>query len=191
MKTKKKDIKKESAKKVISPEKMKSPKFKLISYSMKATIPVGQYANICPEITVQAVSMEAAERAVMPYIETLFAKYRDGGVKPIEPVVTRPVAPAAPIASVAPKPVAPVAPVVPKAVAPAPVAPVTAQSPIIPLTVPFNRAKGAIESCMSHEAIKLVADQVEKSTKLIDAEKVELRKFVIIKSNDITIAKGV
>ena len=65
---------------------IKKPKFKLISYTLKAVIPVGQYANIQPEVTVQASSIEAAERAVMPYIETLFAKYRDGGVKPIEPV---------------------------------------------------------------------------------------------------------
>ncbi len=176
--------------------KVKTPKFKLMSYTMKAVIPVGQYANIQPEITVQAVSMEAAERAVMPYIETLFAKYRDGGVKPIEPVVTRPVAPVVskvvdPNASKVVDPNNTKVPVTAAEMsATSRAAEITAQAPI-PLTVPFNRAKGAIESCTSYEALKLVADQIEKSTKLIDAEKVELRKLITIKTNDITIAKGV
>lgn len=156
-------------------KKEKKPKFKLLSYTLKAVIPVGQYANIQPEITVQALTIEAAERAVMPYIETLFAKYRDGGIKPIEPVVVKPVAP------VAPKPVPPINTTAPKTVVTPPVAPVVSVVPEIPLTVPYNRAKGAIESCMSLDALTLVSDQIEKSTKLIDTEKVELKKLIDIK----------
>ncbi len=204
--TKKTPIKKAVVKKepvAPKPKVVKKPKFKLISYTMKAVIPVGQYANLQPEVTVQAVSIEAAERAVMPYIETLFAKYRDGGVRPVEPVIVKPVAP------VSPKPVAPILSKVEDNVAPAkvnapfvpatPVDPVIEQTPItpnpvaqtIPLTVPFNRAKQAIESCTSHEALKLVSEQVEKSTKIIDSEKVELKKLVTVKYNDITLAKTV
>lgn len=173
----------------VKPKAVKKPKFKLISYTMKAVIPVGQYANIQPEVTVEAESIEAAERAVMPYIETLFAKYRDGGVKPIEPTVVRPVAPTntGPTAPVAQR-VGPVAtPTVPKppvtapVATPAPVPAPVAVAPVIPLTVPFNRAKGAIESCTSLDALRLVSDQVEKSTKLIDTEKVELKKLVTAK----------
>lgn len=183
--------KKQPAKKVVKKELKgskvaKTPKFKLVSYTMKAVIPTGQYANIQPEITVEAKTIEQAERAVMPYIETLFARYRDGGVKPIEPVrpVVAPVAPKAPVAAApvaqapkaAPAPAeAPKAPVAPAAAAPAPV-PAPVASAIV-LTVPFTRAKGAIDSCTSLAALKLVSDQVDKSTKLVDAEKVELRKL--------------
>lgn len=149
---------------------VKTPKFKLISYTIKAIIPTGQYANICPEITVQAETIEQAERAVMPYIETFMAKYRDGGVREVTGVPA-----VRPVASV---PVVPVAPKTFVAPTPAPVAPVP--SPIV-LTVPFNRAKSAIDSCTSIEALKLVSDQVEKSTKLIDVEKVELKKMVTAK----------
>ncbi len=173
-----------------APKKAKTPSFKLISYTLKAVIPTGQYANIQPEITVQAKSIEAAERAVMPYIETLFAKYRDGGVKPVEAAPVRPVAPApapktitVPAESIQPAPMPaqkpqpsitiPVGNTVPASNAVA--------APAIVLTVPFNRAKGAIDSCMSLEALKLVSDQVEKSTKLIDTEKAELRKIAAAK----------
>ncbi len=167
---------------VVAPKtpKVKVPKFKLVSYTLKAVIPVGQYANIQPEITVQAQTIEAAERAVMPYIETLFAKYREGvPVNVRVPMVTvsdripsgyselmkTTGAVIPPNPSVSPTPVAPKPPVAPVA------------APIV-LTVPFNRAKGAIDSCMSSEALKLVADQIEKSTKLIDTEKNQLRALV-------------
>ena len=161
-----KKVSKKLVKKVLKGSKKPESKFHLVSYTMKAVIPTGQYANIQPEITVQAETLEQAERAVMPYIETLFARYRDGGVRPIEP--TRPVVtPMAPARAVrptfpttpepAPKhPVAPVAaPVAPKpqpTPAPAPVAPVAPAAPApapapaaIVLTVPFNRAKQALE----------------------------------------------
>ncbi len=160
------------------------PKFKLISYTMKAVIPTGQYANIQPEVTVRAATIEQAERAVMPYIESLFARYRDGGIKNIEPV--RPVV--APVTPQAPKPTpvpveAPKAPITPVAVASAPI-PATISSAII-MTVPFTRAKGALESCTSLAALNLVSEQIEKSTKLIDSEKIELRKLASIKLENI------
>lgn len=192
MTTKKTPTKKIIVKKALvapKPKAVKKPKFKLISYTLKAVIPVGQYANIQPEVTVQALSIEAAERAVMPYIETLFAKYRDGGV---QPVVARPVTPVtsvAPVAPGAPKPVATVSSTAPKPLTPPDITPdfkgyTKPGEPTktdIPLTVPFNRAKGAIESCTSSDALKLVSDQVEKSVKLIDTEKVELKRLVTTK----------
>ncbi len=179
--SKKQPTKKVEKKALEGSKRTKMPKFKLISYTMKAVIPTGQYANIQPELTVEAESIEQAERAVMPYIESLFARYREAGVLPIQ-------APLRPVATpqntpVAPKPVAPVVPVAPVAkapVTPAP-APVVAPAPVAPaaivMTVPFSRAKQALESCTSLAALKLVSDQVEKSTKLVEAEKVELRKL--------------
>ncbi len=172
-------------------KKSLKPHFKLVSYTIKAVIPTGQYANIQPEVTVEAETIEHAERAVMPHIEAMFAKYRDGGVKNIEPLrmVVTPVV-------VSPKCTEPV----PMAKMPdvqlnpislptnkAPIQNITAptSAPEITLSVPFNRAKGAIDSCTSPEALKLVSDQIEKSTKLIDSEKIELKKFISDKADKI------
>ncbi len=175
------------SKKVLSIEKkqVKVPKFKLITYTMKAVIPVGMYANIQPELTVQANSIESAERAVMPHIEALFAKYREGG--PIGQVnVQAPV----PAPQVVPKVTAPVAPKTEAVVTPKPVKPetkveITPAPPTIIMTVPFSRAKTAIQSCTSLEALKLVGDQIEKSVKLVGGEKVELKRFLEIKKADL------
>lgn len=198
MSTKKKEEKKDTKVITVKPpkkatvKKPKTPKFKLVSYTIKAIIPTGMYANIQPEVTVEAESMEVAERAVMGHIEALFAKYRVDG--PQAPQTPRPVAPSTP-APVVPKteakvetPKAPEAPKAPVTPASAPEAPVAPEAPAIVMSEPFKRAKGAIESCMSHDALKLVSDQIEKSVKLIDTEKVELKKMVTVKFNDITIA---
>ncbi len=162
-------------------KKARQPKFRLVSYTMKAVIPTGQYANIQPEVTVEAETLEQAERAVMPYIETLFAKYRDGGVKPVEPVrqaAVTPVVQKVPVAVIAPTQAEAPRPTIRPGTHVEPVAPAIAPvTSAIVMTVPFTRAKGALESCTSLEALKLVTDQVEKSTRLVEAEKAELRKL--------------
>ncbi len=149
--------------------------FELVSYSVKAVIPVGAYANIQPEITIRAESIEQAERVVMPFIEALFTKYRSDGTivstvttAPAKPVVAQPAQPQTPVK---PQPTAQAKPEAPKA----PVA--TQEAPIV-LTVPFNRAKGAVESCTSQEALKNITDQIEKSVKLTDGEKQALSVVV-------------
>lgn len=173
--------KKTTAKKIINVEKkVKVPKFKLLTYTLKAVIPTGQYANIQPEITVQAETIELAERAVMPYIEALFAKYRDGGVSVPLPVPVKPtpvVVSSVTVSNDVPvKKQDPVQPVAPKAL-PVDIK-VVPPPPAIILTVPHERAKKAIISCTSVEALNLVKDQIEKSVKLIDREKLELLKNV-------------
>ncbi len=185
-KTVKKVSKKVKVIKKVGGSKSKAPKFKFVSYTLGAVIPVGAYANIQPSVTIEAKSIEQAERILMPYIEALFAKYR--GTGPVVP--TAPVAPARPVvaqpqAPVRPQPTAqaPVAPVKPqeepKKTPEAPVAPV--EVPIV-LTVPFNRAKSAVESCTSKEALKVVSDQITKSVKLTPEEKNTLIMLVSDKS---------
>ena len=49
----------------------------LQSYTIKATIPTGNYANIQPEITVTAGSMEEAKSVVMPHIQSMYREYSD------------------------------------------------------------------------------------------------------------------
>ncbi len=171
-----------------SKPKVKTPKFKLISYTMKAIIPTGMYANLQPEITVQAETIEHAERAVMPYIEALFAKYREGGV----PIVTsQPVKPVTAYQSDATN-------TAPNLMKKEPIInnkkpetkiEIVQAPPAIILTVPHTRAKTAILSCTSVEALKLVADQIEKSVKLIGAEKMELKKLVEVKLSELNGSK--
>lgn len=50
-----------------------------MKYTLSATIPVAQYANITPSIEVEADTMEEAERLVLPYIESLSARYAEEG----------------------------------------------------------------------------------------------------------------
>lgn len=168
--------------------KISKPKFRLVSYTMGATIPVGMYANIQPSVTVEAETMEIAERAAMAHIEALFAKYR----VPQSPTNTgAPLNTKSPVVAASAQPAqvpintgatAQKAPEVPLSQAPA------NEIPAIVLSEPFKRAKGAIESCMSYDALKLVGDQIEKSVKLIDSEKAELKTLVMTKTNDLTLA---
>jgi hypothetical protein len=48
-----------------------------VKYKLGATVPVAQYANLLPEIEVEADSIEEAEKLVLPYIEGFFNKYSE------------------------------------------------------------------------------------------------------------------
>ena len=143
--------------------KVKIPKVKLVSYSVRATIPTGAYANICPEIVVQAVSIEAAERAVMPHIEAMFAKYREGSTTHL------------------PTPVNHVVNTAPQSV----VIEVNGGNRDVHMSRPFNRAQSAIDNATSMEAIDLLQSQIEKSVKLVESEKTELLKSLLIKAMEL------
>jgi hypothetical protein len=148
--------------------KIKIPKYELLSYTVRATIPTGMYANIIPEITIKAATLEIAERAVMPHIEALFAKYREGDRAPIKKEDIKPgkvivVPPVVLPPQHTPETMQPV-------VKTGDVTPETTASTIV-LTVPFTRAKTAIESCASLGALALIEEQVRVSPKLIDSEK--------------------
>ncbi len=173
----------------IKPEK--KPKVKLISYTMKAVIPTGMYANIQPEITVEAETIEQAERFLMGHIEEMFAKYRSDGsqVPTAKPIGTTPGGQFTTVkdrkgtyeeVSKGTEALLETATEQKQSI--------QEVAPAIILSEPFKRAKGAVESCMSSDALQLVAAQIEKSVKLIDSEKVELRSIVMIKLNDITMS---
>jgi hypothetical protein len=51
------------------------PKVILFNYTIKAVIPTGPFANIQPEISVCAETLEEAEKFVIPHIDKLFVKY--------------------------------------------------------------------------------------------------------------------
>lgn len=50
-----------------------------MKYTISATIATAQYSNIVPSIEVEAESLEEAERIVLPYIESLSARYAEAG----------------------------------------------------------------------------------------------------------------
>jgi hypothetical protein len=66
----------------------------LESYSMKMVIPTGQYANIQPEITVKAYSVEKAHDFIAPHMNKLWKEYYLINERRPEPVKV-PVAPTA------------------------------------------------------------------------------------------------
>lgn len=49
----------------------------MIKYKLGATVPVAQYANLIPEVEVEADTIEAAEAIVLPYIESFYNKYSE------------------------------------------------------------------------------------------------------------------
>lgn len=48
-----------------------------VKYTITATVPVAQYANLQPSVEVEADSIEEAEKQVLPYIENFFNKYSE------------------------------------------------------------------------------------------------------------------
>lgn len=54
---------------------------KLKEYTLKATIPTGNYANIQPEITVEADSIEEAQKTTLPHIKSMFSQFSDQPLK--------------------------------------------------------------------------------------------------------------
>ena len=182
-------VMKEGQKKTVKPDnqqknaekavKEKKPKVELVTYTIRATIPTGAYSNICPEVTVKAESLEVAERAVMPHIERLFAKYRDGSgqSKEIREEVVQPVYP--PLAPVN----TPVQNNPTNIVQSTPIGsvPLTSEAPKPILAAPYQKAQQAVNSCTSLEALTLIRAQVEKSEKLVDGEKSNLRSLIAAK----------
>ena len=67
------------------------------SFTIKATIPTGAYANIQPEIVVNDVTFEDIENVIMPKIDEMFIKYHNfsDNIKniPTAPKSTVPVVP--------------------------------------------------------------------------------------------------
>jgi hypothetical protein len=174
-------MKKEQPKKEIvsAVVKEKKPKVELVTYTVKAIIPCGMYANIQPEVTVKAKTLEEAERAVMPHIEKLFAKYRDGnGTPPPEKPVVGTI-----LATSENKPT--FVPDTTNGV----VVPTAPEQPKVVLAAPFERAKQRIEGCVTIEALNLVTQQVKKSEKLTEQEKTNAYSLIAVKEYALTDGK--
>jgi hypothetical protein len=152
--------KKEKKIKVSKPQGEQKAKVELVSYSIKMTIPTAQFANIIPEIVVKAGTVEEAHDFIAPHMNKLWKEY--------DMISERP----ATVTKVAPAPVAPVE---------VPVAPDTA--------VAFQKASQAVASCLSQDALDLIAAQIKKSVKLDDKEKDKLYVLVINKQKELNVPK--
>ena len=148
-------------------KKVVKPAVTMISYSIKMTIPTGQFANIIPEIVVNAGSPEEAEAYIAPHMNKLWKEYFMCGERRPEPTVAKPVA------SVVEKPVVPVTPTT------TPVPPPPASS------VAFTKASQAITSCLGNDALDLITEQIKKSVKLTPEDKDKLMVLVLNKVKEL------
>jgi hypothetical protein len=192
----------------------------LKSYTIKAVIPTGPYANVQPEITVEANSLKDAEDYLLPHIDALFEKYLNLSDRPKPRVVdTTPVKPAvrepmvvtltpvatstpanAPIVvtettttstpgnapmvvteTTSPEVVVTPAPIV----APEPTTPAPVEAEPVKVATAFDKAKMALESCKSVEALNLIAEKIEQSIKLDALDKADLSVLVKVKHREL------
>lgn len=140
------EAKKTTKKKVA--RKKPAPKVELVSYSMRMVIPIGQYANIQPEIVIKAGSVDEAHNYIAPHMNKLWKEYYL--VSERRPKPPEPVAKPAPVE----KPVA---------------EPVSVQPP--DSSVAFTKATQAIESCFSIDALNIITEQIRVSVKLTPNDK--------------------
>ncbi len=171
---------KKAAPKTTKKREPAKPKVKLVSYAIKMVIPTGAYANIQPEIIVITDKVEDAHDFIAPHMNKLWKEYyliNDRRVEPPKPK-PEPVATPAPATVVAPAP------------APTPVAEPVANEPVAEASpvssVAMTKATQAIHSCMSDDALNIIIDQVEKSTKLTNADKDLLLPMASAKFEELT-----
>lgn len=160
----------------LKPKKIKSP-VKMVTYSIKMTIPVAAYANIIPEIVVQGGTIEEAHNFVIPHMNRLWKEYYLVNEKRAEPVTGT-----APISTFTPPPLATTPPPDPSYnISPTlgtPIVTINDKGQIVPAppasSVAFIKATKAIESCLSLEALDIIDKQVANSVKLTDEDKAKL-----------------
>ena len=156
----------------------------MVSYSIKMVIPTGAYANIQPEIIVKAGSIEQAHEFIAPHLNKLWKEYYMISERRPEPVKP-PTVPPPPT----PMPVAENVVTYTKTPNPStvtvsnPTSSPVEQSPVS--GVAFLKATQAIQSCLSPEALNLIMNQIEKSTKLEKQEKLDLMVLVARKSDEL------
>jgi len=143
------------------------PKVMLFNYTIKAVIPTGPFANIQPEISVCAETLEDAEKFVIPHIDKLFVKYFNAYLNGIPDMATVQ-AKKGTYDEVKPtqKPPEP-----------------TQKEPNLLKTDACIKAEQAINGCTSLEALTLVKSRIENSVKLTAEEKVVLA-FTLNTKND-------
>lgn len=131
---------------------------KLVSYSIKMVIPTGQFANIQPEIIVQAGTVEEAHDYIAPHMNKLWKEYFMVSERRPEPEKLKSNLDGYSKATVNHSPASSVA---------------------------FTKASQAIASCVTQEALDLIQSQIEKSVKLTLDDKAQLLKLSVVRSSEL------
>lgn len=152
----------------------------LTSYSIKAIIPTGPYANIQAEIVVNAGSLDDAKGYVIPHINTLFEEFLNKSERRNVQVTVKETP-----AKATQDPQDTSAGVLSKS---QPKATVTATADVAG-SIPFEKAKAAINSCLSQDALELIAKQIERSVKLNSMEKLDLGSVIVAKGKELEAKK--
>lgn len=158
--------------------KVTAPVVELVSYSIKAVIPTGSYANIQPEIIVKAKSLEEADRFVMPYIRRLYQEYAPSVLPQVTYAVSQ-----SPVVEMKKAMETPTVMTTAESLPHEPVTTVTEA------TAPFLKAEQALNGCKTQEALTLIEQQISKSVKLSKDEKFALLKLVSLKADEFFKAK--
>ena len=141
--------------------KPKNTGIEIISYAVKMVIPIGDYANIQPEIVVKANSIQEAQDFVAPHMNKLWKEYYLVSER-------RPDAPAVPVSN--------------KTSDRSPSMSTSATQENVTLTAPpapdanvaLIKATQAIDSCLSMDALLLISNQINVSVKLTEEDKAVL-----------------
>lgn len=172
---------KTKAKKAIEKKEVK-PKVTLVEFTMSAVIPTVQYGNIQPSITVKADSIESAREMVAPIIESMYNQYSEQIPRFLKPAIKEVVKTVAPEVITETIKVEPT----PVAVKPNIATPDTSVPPSHPVNatdVPFNeagreeaylKAENAIKSAQTEEALNIINEKMNLSTKIHADDKVKL-----------------
>jgi hypothetical protein len=167
-------MKKNVSKKLVPKSK---PKVTMLEYSIEMTIPTGNFANIRPRIVVEAQTPEDALNYISPHMNRMWKEYfmvnerRQEVSSVVQEQRKATVSPSGPTSpSPCPSPSGPTSQSVE--------APPTSNTAVI-------KATNAIESCVSLEALDLIKNQVELSTKILKEEKPALRKKIVMRFNEL------
>jgi len=161
----------------------KKEKVKLVSYTIKMVIPLERYANIQPEITVKGGTLEEAHAYCAPHMNKLWKEYYMITERRAEPA-----APTNPNSTSAPTPVP--TPPVTTAGSMMTGTPATWETKVTPpppaSSVALTKATQAIQSCLSLEALDLIANQVQVSVKLTNEDKTALMPLLDAKFKELS-----
>ena len=156
----------------------KAKKVKLVSYTMKAMIRIGEYESIEPEVTVEAETIKEAHDFVFGYISDLRRGYSIN--------VERVTVTGTPMPTPTPTPIQVQLPLGNSTASQTNADVVTLHSttPQGKNSPAFDKAKQAVMSCLTPEALNLIAEQIHKSVKLNDVEKSTLLEIATAKTEE-------
>jgi len=141
----------------------KVSKVELISYEIKMVIPTAQYSNIQPCIIVKAGTVEEAHDYIAPHFNKLWKEYYLVSERRAETMTNQAIVDKLNEKKVTPEQIM--------------------ATPVS--SVAFTKASQAINSCLSIEALDIIAKQIGVSVKLTEEDKGKLVPLLDVKSKEL------